>query len=249
MAWVQLIVSRQCGHSWLEFNDKPRATWISFPETTVLLLVILMVSLHLLPKFDQVPSIEPPAPLTLRMVVLDMAFRGGIALLLPAILICSQRPLAEFGIQWKPFFPQVLDGVKGFLLALVPTASLMLLTSPFRNRETQNALLTLLSDNPDLMTVTAIWVAAVVIAPLYEEMMFRIVLQGWLTTNVKSTAAILITAVAFAAIHGVIDGIALLPLACVLCYVCDRRHSYVSVLVIHGLFNATMLTLALLTQT
>jgi membrane protease YdiL (CAAX protease family) len=108
--------------------------------------------------------------------------------------------------------------------------------------------LTLLADSPDPLTVTLICITAAIMAPLSEEMMFRVVLQGALTRFSQPRIAIPVTAVAFAAIHGPIDGIALVPLALILGYVFDRRHSYVSVLVIHGLFNATMLTLALLTQ-
>ena len=246
--WVALFQVCRNGQPWMELSDKSRATWISFAETTVLLLAILLLGLHLIPKPDQGLSSESPIPLTLNVLMSNLAFSAGIALLLPAILVCSDRPLAEFGIQRKPLLRQVLDGVQGFLLALVPTAALMVLTSEFRNRQNQNALLTMLSDNPDPVTVTVICLQAVVIAPLLEEMIFRVILQGWLTTNVKSSIAIPIVAVAFAAIHGVTDGIALLPLAVVLGYVFDRRHSYISLLVIHALFNATMLALATLIQ-
>jgi membrane protease YdiL (CAAX protease family) len=39
----------------------------------------------------------------------------------------------------------------------------------------------------------------------------------------------------------------LLPLALVLGYVYDRRHSYLAVVVLHALFNLTMLAAQLLT--
>ncbi len=110
----------------------------------------------------------------------------------------------------------------------------MLATAPFRNRENRNSLLTLLPR-------VRIWghcgdlLCAVILAPLYEELLFRVVLQGWLTSVVDPRYAIPIVALIFGAIHGLPDGIALLPLAGVLGYVFYRRHSYVSVLVIHGL--------------
>jgi hypothetical protein len=60
--------------------------------------------------------------------------------------------------------------------------------------------------------------------------------------------AIPFVAIVFAAVHGPVDGIALLPLALILGYSFDRRQSYLTVVVIHGLFNATMLALAMLSH-
>jgi len=267
-AWVGLIQAISNKQPWLDWSDEPRAAWSSFSERTVVALMILLLGLHLAPKFAPssksptddpkivVERVEPTEttdnkPLVntrLKSLIPDLILRLGIALLLPAILVCSDRPMAVFGIKFNPFIAQARDGVNGFLLALAPMSILMLATARLRNRETQNPLLTLLSDSPDPLTVATIWIAAVVIAPLFEEMLFRVILQGWLSTKVAASEAIAITAVAFAAIHGVTDGLALIPLALILGYVFHRRHSYVSVLVIHGLFNATMLTLALLMQ-
>ena len=247
-AWGELFRSRQSEQPWLDWCDEPRANWTSFAEVTVLGLVFLMFALMLTPKLDPLP---PPSsePLTVPRLIVQLVFTGGLALVFPAILICSQRPPSEFGFKLQSFPAQVRDGVIGFLLALLPMVPLMLLTAPFRNHDSQNPLLTLLADEPEPATVALICITAVVFAPLFEEMMFRVVLQGWLTTIVRPGTAIPVTAVAFAAIHGVVDGVALLPLAGVLGYVFHRRHSYISVVVIHGLFNATMLALALLTQT
>ena len=267
-AWAGLIRAVANRQPWLNWSDEPRATWSSFSERTVVALGILMLALHLIPKFAPSPGDDPKTVVehveytehaepvdgvhssnpSLKLLIPNLILSLGIALVLPAILICSDRPMAVFGIKFHSFIAQARDGVNGFLLALAPMGILMLATSQYRTRETQNTLLTLLSDSPDPFTIATIWIAAVVIAPLYEEMLFRVILQGWLSTKVKANEALAITAVAFAAIHGITDGIALIPLALILGYVFHRRHSYVSVLVIHGLFNATMLTLALLIQ-
>lgn len=247
-AWIGLLLARLDGKAWFADHDAPRAAWNRFAETTVLALVLILLSLHLAPKFDPFPPRTDPDPLTTQRLISHVILTGGIALLLIAILTGSRRPLAEYGMTFKEFGAQVQDGITGYLLALLPTSMLMLLTSPFRNQDTRNALLTLLSESSDFVTVVLIGIAAVVLAPLYEEMMFRVVLQGWLSSMVRPGVAIPIVAVAFGAIHGFPDGIALLPLAGILGYVFHRRHSYVSVVVIHGLFNGTMLTLALLIQ-
>ncbi|MBS0205327.1 MAG: CPBP family intramembrane metalloprotease [Planctomycetes bacterium] len=243
--WIQLMLSLYHQTPWMEPIDEPRADWTRFPEVTAMFLVALLIALHLIPRFDTAPS--PDTELTLGRLTSHLIFTASVSLLLPAILICG-RPPAEFGFKVRPVRTQILDGLRGFLLALVPTGLLMLATAPFRNRQTQNPLLTLLSDTNDPAIVALICLAAAVVAPLYEELMFRVILQGWLGSVLRPRTAIVLTAALFAAIHGAIDGVALVPLALVLGFVFQQRHSYLSVVVIHGLFNGTMLVLALLTQ-
>ncbi|MDB5343079.1 MAG: Abortive infection protein [Schlesneria sp.] len=268
-AWAGLLIRAQLtGEIGLDWCDEPRADWTRFPERTVLALTLVLISMHLLSKLDP-PQAEPddakpahvrhpdvhsklkprppePVALTTDRLILNIVFTGGLAAVLVAILSCSQRSLVDYGLKWQSLGWQVVDGVYGYLLALLPMATLMFATSPFRDKHNQNALLTLLANSPDLGTVVVICFAAVMLAPVYEELLFRVVLQGWLTTVVDPRYSIPIVALIFGAIHGLPDGIALLPLTCVLGYVFHRRHSYVSVLVIHGLFNGTMLILALL---
>lgn len=244
-AWIELSLSLYLRMPWMKPADEPRATWTRFPEVTALILVALMVGMHLVPRAESTPDASPE--LTLGRLTTHLIFTGSVALVLPAILICGRSP-SVFGFKVQSVGTQILDGVKGFLLALIPTAVLMLATAPLRSRQTQNPLLTLLSDTQDPAVIALIVLAAAVIAPLYEEMMFRVILQGSLGSIVRPRLAVVMTALTFAAIHGAIDGVALVPLALVLGYVFQQRHSYLSVVVIHGLFNGTMLVLALLTR-
>jgi uncharacterized protein len=247
MAWTRFYLAWRSHQPWIEWSDEPRALWHTFAERTVLLLMCLWLSLHLSSCFLPAPPTNPQPFTTMTVVELVIA-GGGIALVLPAILLGSHRNPSEFGFKTARLGQQAADGVEGFLIALLPMMATMLLMWPYRTRDTQNPLLKLLSDSGDPTTLILIGVVAIVIAPLSEEMMFRVILQGWLTSVVDAKFAIPVVAVTFAAIHGVVDGLALLPLAFVLGYVFHRRHSFVTVVVIHGLFNATMLALALLIE-
>ena len=53
----------------------------------------------------------------------------------------------------------------------------------------------------------------------------------------SSTLAIGISSIAFAMVHGPLDGAALMPLALLLGILYDRRHSYLAVVVAHAFFN------------
>jgi uncharacterized protein len=137
-------------------------------------------------------------------------------------------------------------GVGVFLAAIMPTFALLLALSPLRSRETQHHLLQLLGRSPDVLTLAGLAVTVVVLAPLAEELLFRVTLQGWLTEQIGSRWSVPAVAVGFAAVHGWRDGLALIPLAMLLGYVYDRRQDFFAVVIAHGLFNAANLLLALL---
>lgn len=246
-AWIRLVLDYRLGNIWLKQSDEPRATWDRLPEWIAVFLSVLMLILHLVSQLGPPEVKAEPEAMTPERLRYYLLTSGGLIIVMLAILRSSQRSLAEFGIQRHGLQSQVRVGCEGFLLAILPTAVLMVATAGIRNVHNQNPLLTMLSSTSAVEIIVAICGSAAILAPLSEELMFRVILQGWLTTVLKPAVAIPIVAVGFAAIHGPTDGIALLPLAGLLGYVFHRRHSYVAVLVIHAMFNGTMLLLAVLT--
>lgn len=248
--WIGFLRHRDQGLGWLEKSEEPRATWNQFSQILALGLAFLMFASHIASGIDKTLSLYPaekPLPTTDQLVS-NLVFGVGVTLVLIAILISSARA-SDYGFRFRSLSTQVRDGIQGFLFAILPTGALVLLTALVRTKENQNSLLSFLQQHPDPSAIVLVFATAVVLAPLYEELLFRVILQGWLSNHLKPGAAISITAVVFCLVHGPIDGIALLPLALVLGILFDRRHSYLSVVVIHALFNATMLTLTLLSPT
>ena len=246
-SWVT-VWRRSCQQRpWLDGCDEPHATWALLPERLALLLACLWLGLHLATQFivaAKVKTAELSNASLIQVAVVSLA----TILLLVALLVGSGRlSSSNFGLKWRPLMSQLRDGWFGFKLTILPMAVTMALATPLRTRDTQNPLLRLLADDPEYVTLALIVFVAAVLAPLSEELIFRVILQGSLTTVMPARLAIPIVAVAFSAVHGPVDGLALLPLALVLGSVFHRRHSYLAVVVIHGLFNATMLALALLT--
>lgn len=243
--WMDLLNSQRISRRWMEWCDEPRSNWSLFNERLVVVLVLgwlcLMVTLKLTRD-------DEPVPLKTGNLIAQLVLSGGIAVMLLAILLTADRPASEYGLATQPFYLRIRDGIRGYLLSLLPMAAMMLITLPMRTPDKQNPLLRLLIDNSSLTDITLICILAVIIAPACEELMFRVILQGWLTGIAGPAMAIPIVVVVFAAIHGLADGIALIPLAAVLGYVFHRRHSYLSVVVIHALFNGTMVVLQVLTH-
>ena len=246
--WVKVWQRRRQGLSWLDRCDEPRAAWTGGSERLALLLAWLWFGLHLASKIAPEVAAAKPRGLTHAALWTFVALSGGTTLLLIALLLGNDwRSAKLFGLKGRPLASPLRDGWFGFQLAILPMAVAMLAMVPFRTRDTQNPLLTTLADNLDPVTIALVVFNAVVVAPLSEELIFRVILQGWLRTLLPARWAIPLVAVSFAAIHGPVDGPALLPLSLVLGCIFERRHNYATVVVIHGLFNATMLALALLT--
>lgn len=248
-SWVT-VWRRYCQHQpWLNRCEEPRANWGRFPEQLVLLLACLWLGLHLAVRLAPAAAATTPMVLTNSVLIQEAVVKLGTTLVLIGLLAGSGRQsLGDFSLKRCLLSSQLRDGWFGFKLAILPMAVTMALTTPLRTRDTQNPLLKLLADDTGFITLALIVFLAAVIAPLSEELIFRVILQGSLTTVMPARWAIPLVAVAFSAVHGPVDGLALLPLALVLGWVFQRRHSYLSVVVIHGLFNATMLALAMLSS-
>ena len=225
-----------------------RTAWIHPSEKLACGLAVLWTALHLWARFIPGTDMRPAEP-TLFGLVQVIVLSGGTTMFLISLLLNrGWQFAADVGLKWSPLGEHVRDGWFGFKLAILPMACTTILTTPLRNHETQNVLLRLLSESLGLDVLAAILFLAIVVAPLSEELIFRVLLQGALGSVMPARVAIPFVAIVFAAVHGPVDGIALLPLALILGYSFDRRQSYLTVVVIHGLFNATMLALAMLSH-
>jgi membrane protease YdiL (CAAX protease family) len=217
--------------------NRPRPAWAvlgAFGWTAFVLLNRLMADLR--------PEPADPNP---AQVWMSLFLSVGVFVIMALLLFGTPRfTPREAG--WTMTGLTVPVGVATFFAAVLPTYVLLLLSLPFRSRETQHQLLQLVGQSPDVVTLAGLAITVAVFAPLSEELLFRVTLQGWLTEHLGSPRAILIVAVLFAAVHGWRDGLALVPLALLFGYVYDRRQDYFAVVIAHGLFNAANLLLALL---
>ena len=103
--------------------------------------------------------------------------------------------------------------------------------------------------NPSLETIAAAALMAVVIAPLFEELAFRVLLQGWLERigGRRAWWPVIVSAVLFALAHSG-QGWAPVPLAVLavgIGYVYRQTHRLVPIVAMHMAFNALGLAVAL----
>jgi uncharacterized protein len=167
-----------------------------------------------------------------------------LAAVIPLLAMTGKNRLADYGIDSQGWRAEVRYGGLGYLVTIPLVLAAIVAMSSLRGPQTVHPYLKLLEAGNG-SAIIGVAFAAVVAAPLTEELIFRVVFQGLLESLVPPSAAILVPAVAFAAMHGKYDALPLFPLAIVLGIVYHVRRSYVAVVTIHAMFNATFLTLAL----
>lgn len=133
---------------------------------------------------------------------------------------------------------------EAFLAAYLPTVVLRLLIVGLLPDAPSHPFLKMLSEGVDWNVVLLIVLMAVVVAPLVEELLYRVTILGGLWQHRTAMSGWIASSLLFAAAHGFPDSIALLPLSAVLGYVYLRRRSYRTVILIHFLFNGFNMTIA-----
>lgn len=188
---------------------------------------------------------EKPVPTSRQVLVAILTNFFVIGIVISSIIARRKNQLTDYGIDLRGWLAEVRFGGLGYLACLPFVIALLLLISRWRSPETQNPLLIVLRETGSKQTIWEVVFAAVVSAPLAEELLFRVALQGSLESRLSPAWAIGITAVVFVSMHGRYDALPLLPLAIALGCLYHFRRSYVAIVTAHALFNATFLILAL----
>ena len=159
---------------------------------------------------------------------------------LAVLRLCG--PLAGFGVTLRHPWRQVRDGLTAFAVAFPPVVASLFALIPFRGEEGQHPFLTMLAGEPSRLLPVLIAASVVLCAPLAEELLFRVVLQGFLRSLATPAVAVLGQAAAFAAVHGVQDWVPLFLFGLVLGVTRERTHRLWPVVVAHAAFNAVNLS-------
>ncbi|MCF7852886.1 MAG: CPBP family intramembrane metalloprotease [Simkaniaceae bacterium] len=119
----------------------------------------------------------------------------------------------------------------------------------------QNAIMLLQKARHYPIAMTFISFSIVCLAPLLEELLFRGLLQRWLSTKVSRIYAILIASLCFSSLHfSLLQGIAnfsLIPtlfvLSIYLGYIYERQRSLIAPFILHATFNSISVLRILIT--
>jgi membrane protease YdiL (CAAX protease family) len=188
-----------------------------------------------------------------KMVALTAAHLVWTGLAVVYLEMRTRAPSSEFGFDLGRLAYDVKQGLLGFLAALVPVyGSLWVVRSLFP--QSVHPLEQIVEDSAGgagggLFGV--VFISAVIAAPLAEELVFRVILQGWLERKLEEARQrrggtlprgaealpILASATAFAGLHQGFEVVALFVLALFLGYLYRQTHRIYASWVVHVIVN------------
>ncbi len=190
------------------------------------------------------------------------AVLGNRTALQPPVLVAQESPYAppqlaesmdEHALPDERFslFTELRYAGEVFLAAYLPTAFLRIMVviiseSIYGKPPGQHPFLDMLDSGVGINIMALILLTAVFMAPIVEELQFRVVILGGLAQLGRPGLAFGLSSLLFAFAHGFPDSLALLPLAAALAYAYLRRRSYVTVMLVHFFFNAFNMAIALI---
>ncbi|MCA9040018.1 MAG: CPBP family intramembrane metalloprotease [Planctomycetaceae bacterium] len=213
--------------------------WILIPD--IYTLIWSQVNEVKLEKFNELP-------MTVKLWHMDAVF--SLRLLFMGLILFGASwkkliRLADCGFRFDQPLDQIKSGVYSFFLAMPLVLLVMVLTSPLRSQEKTHELIKVMQQDGNLSNNLLIGFSVIILAPLTEELLFRVCLQGaWQERN--PSLAIVMTALLFAFIHGLPDAYPLIPLALILGTLYYYKKSYLACVVLHMVFNAFYYCLTLI---
>lgn len=245
--WINLLRQGiRGGWSW-PLQPRRDVPWRPWEAVAAIMIVLICVGAVLQQSATSKPATSSPETSAYQLRDLQLIVLSQVAqlALIPLILaIWCRCRWEDFGLRRHGLTTDLQFALWGLMLAQLP---IHLVAFPLQSWRAENPhdLLELLKHS-DSGWLTLVWILleVAVLAPLVEELLFRVLLQGALEREIPAVWAIVLTAIAFAGIHQWVDWLPLFPLALVMGYVYYRRRSYVANVVLHGIFNAINLLCA-----
>ncbi|MGB7413432.1 MAG: type II CAAX endopeptidase family protein, partial [Thermosynechococcaceae cyanobacterium] len=160
-----------------------------------------------------------------------------------SILYLSLKPFLSEPIQWLPLRlkgPWLRWGLSGYLAALPLVVVISLLNQKLlQNQGGGNPLLEIILNSHDSFSMGLLLFMVAVLAPLFEEILFRGFFLTSLTRYLPTWGAIGLSGLVFAIAHlNLSDILPLTVLGCMLGFVYTRSRNLLASMLLHGLWNS-----------
>jgi membrane protease YdiL (CAAX protease family) len=261
------------GTQWLRRGPLPAheprqpAPWTA---ADVLVVLSVFVFLQLAPAFmaqrgaSPQAAAEPASPAEQRQTqIAAILAASAVSLLVCTLALAVLRfragaTLTDLGLVPSRLAGDVALGVAAFLVVALPVYGVQS-AAQWLFEARPHRIVELLVAAPDRALFAACFVSAAVVAPIVEEILFRLVLQGWLeAAETRADAAadplaepkpawlsLVVPALAFAGMHmgAWPDPIPLFLFGLALGWLYRRMHRLVPCIVLHAALNAASMTL------
>lgn len=243
---IQLILKRENSLLFIDKSFRWETPWTGEMTWEVIIIGFFTFSQLILPLFFsflfQIFKINP-AQLNLRGQAIDilvsyllMAIVGlGILFLYVKEFNPLPKDWFKFELKGKAF----LWGIGGYLIALPLVVLISLINQQFwQGQGGSNPLLFLALKAQDQVVLTIFFITASILAPIFEEIMFRGFLLPSLTRHFSAWNSILISSLIFATAHlSLSEILPLTMLGIVLGFVYTRSRNLLSSILLHSLWN------------
>lgn len=186
LMWVRAIVTLWQGKPLLAFEPRRRVPWGLFDLLLVFLVMLFVVAAMQWVvagvssgAADGAAAQQPTAPTALAILASSMAMLLGCAGAVLVLRVRTGATWADLGFRARDFVRDVRIGGGAFLLLAPPMYALQFVLTKLWF-ESEHPVQTMLLDNPSAAVLLTAVFTAVVVAPLTEEMFFRVIFQGWL---------------------------------------------------------------------
>lgn len=208
--------------------------------------VLLSLAMQFLPGLTGEEP-KPKGTVSLSGIQQSVILSGCLAFVLAVVYSIGNDKKPENGL---PALRAVSLGIVAFVASLGPVFLVMFaIQHALGPNSASHALLEFMKKNKTPEAAMWVGASAVVTAPLLEELLYRVILQGHLRKLIHRDKAVVVVAVIFCVAHGWPNMLGLFPLAIALGVLYDRTNSYLAVVTAHAAFNMTMLLLTVLLQT
>ncbi len=186
IAWTMALVQRRRGIPWLPFSPRRAVPWGLIDLLGILAVLVLVQSVtwrwlaqsYGLPAQSRLADLSPDEQIR-GMVASSLA---SLATLVLAIVMVRWRTGADhrdLGIDPRRFSYDLVLGITCFVMLVVPVFAVQFVLTKLW-METTHPLVQLVREHPNTWYFLLSSLAALVVAPVAEEFLFRVFLQGWL---------------------------------------------------------------------
>ncbi|MEZ6098117.1 MAG: CPBP family intramembrane glutamic endopeptidase [Pirellulaceae bacterium] len=197
VAWTMAAVRWQRQQSLLEFQSRLPVPWGLLDLAAVVVLNIFVTGTMLavgtsilgISRDRASSDILPPA---LQSKVILLYSTGTLLSLWLGVIWVRKRVSAsgaDLGIQPNRVLTDIALGITAFVMLAFPVFTLQVTINVLTQRENTHPLIELLRNDPDPRFFLIAGFAAVVAAPLTEEYLFRVLLQGWIENAIGARRA------------------------------------------------------------
>ncbi len=186
LCWVLAALKVAGGQPLLAWSKRRPVPWAILDLVSIFVLYIVAIfvvqgSLHaagMLPDTDDLTKLSLADSAVL--VASNMAASLGLLVVaLPLIVLRTGATARDLGLVAREFVGDIKLGIIGFLMLAPPVYVIQGLLVYFW-QPSKHPLMEMFKASPDPGFYALLFVAAAVVAPIFEEMVFRVILQGFL---------------------------------------------------------------------